>query len=667
MNNTIKKKLYGRGYALRIVGVTVLIILLFINNAAALLSQECGDRNFIINTSSHIVEGTVEKVESKWNEGNTSIYTYTNISIEKYVKGVPIPGNKVQMKTYGGVIGEVVQWGEDEPVFREGKKVRVYLQENNGEFSVVCAEFGVEEIFTDNITGISPDERWNKTFGGIFGSASSVQQTTDGGYILAGSTKSYGAGEMDEGSGGMNALIVKTDTAGNEMWNKTFGGTYLFSWDQIPGNDNGKLIKFLSQEFGIDWLKTAKIERNDDGRTIIVSNYEDENKNISLRLNDEKNNVTIIIVDVKTDKFIVKMENKQLNIYRVTSNDVARLQTSAAYYEFPGAATNDVATFVQQTKDGGYIIAGNRMAGYKDCCAWLIKTDAQGNERWNKTFGVSSFESVQQTSDGGYIVAGTMLIKTDANGNQQWNRTFKGLSEYFYSVRQTSDGGYVLVGFTFSNVTSGDTLLIKTDASGNEQWNNTFGGKRDDGAYSVEQTNDGGYILAGSTASYGAGQDDAWLIKTDAKGDEMWNKTFGGMFYDYARSVHQTPDDGYILAGSTKSYGAIQDAWLIKTNASGNIQWSKITGGAKSDSADSIQVTRDGGYIIAGSTASYGAGPVNAWLIKVGGEAVEPTKIPTASQTRTPIVNPTEKAPGFGAFLAITILLALYVTGRKRR
>lgn len=520
----LKKLSGGRGCALRIVGVTVLIILLLIGNAEALLTQECGDRNYIINTASHIVEGTVEKVESKWNEGNTSIYTYTNISIEKYVKGVPIPGNKVQIRTYGGVIGEVKQWGEDQPEFREGKKVRVYLQEINEDFSLVCAEFGVEEIFSDDITGVSPDERWNKTFGGTFGLASSVEQTTDGGYILAGSTKSEGSGEMD-------AWLIKTDAAGNEMWNRTFGRT-----------------------------------------------------------------------------------------------------------------SNDVATFVQQTKDGGYIIAG-----YGDRGAWLIKTDAQGNERWNKKFeGERSFESVQQTSDGGYIIAGTLLIKTDANGNQQWNRTFKGLSEYFYSVRQTSDGGYVLVGFII-NVSYPDALLIKIDASGNEQWNKSFGGISPDIANSVEQTKDGGYILAGSTASYGAGQDDAWLIETNAKGNEMWNKTFGGMFYDYARSVHQTPDDGYILAGSTKSYGAIEDAWLIKTNASGNMQWSKIIGGAKGDSAYSLQPTRDGGYILAGSTASYGAGSVNAWLIKVGGEAVEPTKI-----------------PGFEVALAITILFLVVIIRGKR-
>lgn len=559
VKEVMKYKSGGRGCALRIVGVTVLVILLLISNAAALLTQECGDRNYIINTSSHIVEGTVEKVESKWNEGNTSIYTYTNISIEKYVKGVPIPGNKVQIITYGGVIGEVKQWGEDQPDFREGKKVRVYLQEKNGDFSLVCAEFGVKEIFTDDITGVSPDERWNKTFGGTFGLASSVQQTADGGYILAGSTKSDISGEMD-------AWLIKTDATGNEMWNKSFGGT-----------------------------------------------------------------------------------------------------------------SNDFAYSVQQTKDGGYIVAGETGSYGGIIGAWLIKTDAEGNEQWNKTFWrgkVDSAESVQQTSDGGYIVAGTLLLKTDANGSQQWSKT---LDERTLgsNVKQTSDGGYVLVGIKFSNKSKPepdgtygiqeDAWLIKIDASGNEQWNSTFGGIRSDGARSVEQTNDGGYILAGYTYSYGAGQNDVWLIKTDAKGNEMWNKTFGGMFYDYARSVRQTPDDGYILAGSTRSYGAIFDAWLIKTNASGNMQWSKIIGGAKSDSAESIQPTQDGGYILAGSTASYGAGSVNAWLIKVGGEAVEPTKIPTASPTRTPTVIPTEKVPGFEAFLAITILLAVYTAGRKRR
>jgi hypothetical protein len=559
---------YGEsGCALRIVSVTALVILFLISTSSAALIQECADRNYIINSSSHIVEGTVEKVESKWDEGKDFIYTYNNFSIEKYVKGVPIPGNKVQIMTYGGVIGEVVQLVEDQPVFREGKKVRLYLQEENGEFSLACAVIGVEDISTDYIEGVSPDEKWNKTYGATIGWTYSVQPTMDEGYIIAGFTKSDGYGVID-------GWIIKTDTEGNEIWNKKFG-----------------------------------------------------------------------------------------------------------------LARNDVATFVQQTRDSGYIISGyGEKIGAGG--AWLIKTDAQGNELWNKIFVGEraepiqetsyyySFlitmgdraEYVQQTSDGGYIVAGTLLIKTDANGNQQWNKTLGESSEYF-SVRQTSDGGYVLAGKKYSNLTYDDAWLIKIDANGNEQWNRTFSGVDEDRANSVEQTNDGGYILAGSTDG------DVWIIKTDVNGKEMWNKTFGWMYsYDYARSVLQTPDDGYILAATTKSVFN-EDAWLIKTNASGNLQWSKIIGGEKSDSADFILLTSDGGYVLAGSTASYGAGSVNAWLIKVGGEALEPTKTPTAIPTRIPTVVPTvvptvipvEKAPGFEVFTATTTLLLVITIRRNRR
>jgi len=541
--------------SLRIVVVTALVILFLISNSSAALIPECGDGNYIINSSSHIVEGTVEKVESKWDEGNTSIYTYNIISIEKYVKGVPIPGNKVQIRTYGGVIGELVQQIEDQTVFREGKKVRLYLQEENGDFSLVCAGAGVEDILTDYITGVSPDEKWNKTYGTTFGWAYSVQPTMDGVYILAGFKKSDGYSVMD-------AWIIKTDATGNEMWNKTYG-----------------------------------LERN------------------------------------------------------------------------------NVATFVQQTRDSGYIISGY---GEK-IGAWIIKTDKDGNQLWIKTFvgdraeplqeilsyysyGITMgdrAESVQQTLDGGYIAAGTLLIKTDANGNQQWNKTLGALSEY-YSVRQISDGGYVLVGKKFSDLTYYDAWLIKLDTNGNEQWNRTFGGIQTDMANSVEQTSDGGYILAGSTDG------DAWIIKTDMNGKEMWNKTFGGTYsYDYASSVLQAPDDGYILAATTKS-GFNEDAWLIKTNEIGNLQWSKIIGGTEDDSADSILLTHDGGYLLAGSTASYGAGSVNAWLIKVGGEAVEATKIPTAIPTRIQTVIPTEKAPGFGAFMAITMFLVITIASRRR-
>jgi len=150
---------------------------------------------------------------------------------------------------------------------------------------------------------------------------------------------------------------------------------------------------------------------------------------------------------------------------------------------------------------------------------------------------------------------------------------------------------------------------IVNSATLNDEWNRTFGGGDDDWAYFVQQTNDGGYVLVGLTQSFGAGNDDVWLIKTDANGNEIWSKTFGGSKGERGYCVRQTNDGGYIIAGYTMSFGAGgYDAWLIKTDANGNEIWNKTFGKERTDWGYSIQQTSDGGYIIAGYTMSFGAG-----------------------------------------------------------
>jgi hypothetical protein len=359
---------------------------------------------------------------------------------------------------------------------------------------------------------------WSKTYGGTNADyASSVVQTNDGGYAIAGYTSSYGSGKKD-------FFLVKTRADGTLEWNKTYGGT------------------------------------NDDYANSLV-----------------------------------------------------------------------------QTNDGGYALLGfTNSFGAGNGDFWLVKTNSAGTMLWNKTYGGTNSDyaySLVQTADGGYALAGSTysygagspngwLVKTDSAGNKQWNKTYGGASyDEARSLVQTGDGGYALAGDTNSFGGGYDFWLVKTDSDGLSQWNKTYGGKNSDSAWTVVQTDDGGYALAGSTSSYGAGSNDFWLVKTDWAGNAQWNKTYGGTNSDLGTSLVQTADGGYALAGSTYSFGAgYFDFWLVRTDAGGTLLWNRTCGGANFDLGPSLVQTADGGYALAGSTSSYGSGNYDAWLIKINPE-----------------------------------------------
>jgi hypothetical protein len=317
------------------------------------------------------------------------------------------------------------------------------------------------------------------------------------------------------------------------------------------------------------------------------------------------------------------------------------LPTSTGWTRTFGGEYNDYGYSVQQTIDGGYIIAGEieiERLGEVSPDLWLIKIDSNGTKLWDKTFGGKNLESgrsVQQTADGGYIITGfklnytesncdAWLIKTDGNGDMIWDKTFWTTDWSFgFSVQQTTDGGYIIVGQTSYNYDTGagDVRLIKTDDNGNKVWDKTFGGTKQDLGYSVQQTTDGGYIIVGITAyDYYAWTGDVWLIKTDGNGNRVWDKTFGGIPYDEGRSVQQTSDGGYIITGETMSKGKGEnDVWLIKTDRNGEKEWDKTFGGSSYEYGYSVQQTSDGGFIITGETMSKGKGEFDVWLIKTDG------------------------------------------------
>ena len=262
---------------------------------------------------------------------------------------------------------------------------------------------------------------------------------------------------------------------------------------------------------------------------------------------------------------------------------------------------------------------------------------ATGELGWTRAYGganIDSAWSVVQTGDGGYALTGYTdsygagsydfwLVKADSSGVVQWNQTYGGTDyDEAWSVVATVDGGYAIAGDTWSFGAGGfDFWLVKTDASGNMEWNQTYGGTGWDIAHSLVETIDGGYALVGSTNSFGAGSSDFWLVKTDVDGNMVWNQTYGGTSMDWGSSVVETGDGGYALTGRTSSFGAGGfDSWLVKTDSAGNVQWNQTYGGASDDHAWSVVQTVDGGYALAGSTMSYGAGGSDFWLVKVNAE-----------------------------------------------
>jgi len=292
---------------------------------------------------------------------------------------------------------------------------------------------------------------------------------------------------------------------------------------------------------------------------------------------------------------------------------------------------------VTQAVDSGIVAVGyTQNIGTNSRDIYLIKTNASGTLLWSKIIGWNGNDeghSVKQTSDGGYIICGlanenggvgACLVKTDNNGDVTWAKkyddiTSNGYVEFGSSAEQTSDGGYIMAGQSENSFCAGgsDMYLTKTDANGNIVWNKLYGGIDHDFAYSVKQTMDGGYIMAGYTLSYGAGNEDVSLVKTDSFGDTLWCKTYGGSLRDYSYSVSQTTDGGYILSGYTETFGAGgNDFYLIKVNAGGNLQWTKTFGGNSDERAFDVRQTSDVGYIVAGLTDGFGLNATSFYVVK---------------------------------------------------
>lgn len=290
-------------------------------------------------------------------------------------------------------------------------------------------------------------------------------------------------------------------------------------------------------------------------------------------------------------------------------------------------AGNAEASSAEQTSDGGYLVVGTLNYGYPTSKVLLLKADSDGNFQWAKTFGGARCEfgqSITHTFDGNYLIAGHTLsfgtyyfdayvIKTDSAGNILWSRTFNGgYSDYCYSILLSKDNNFVFCGTIDIPGVANNVSLIKVNQNGTVIWSKAYGGTGDDGGYFVSQTSDGGYVVVGYTDSFGAGQFDAYLIKTDDAGSLKWSKTFGDIYDDELYYAEEMANGDYFLAGYDILSGS---RWIsgIKVDNNGDTLWTNVYGGSIGQTGYSA-VKNSSGYIITGATASFG--PNQIYLIK---------------------------------------------------
>jgi len=372
-------------------------------------------------------------------------------------------------------------------------------------------------------TVLSQDLTWMKTYGSIHSDRPySIQQTIDDGFIMCGSSSQNSSYIID-------LWIIKTDENGNEIWDSkiNFGGNYAQSF-------------------------ATCIKQTEDGYIVVGDYYN----------------------NAPADLFLVKIDENGNEVWNQNFG-------------------NGHATSIQVTQDGGYIIAGTK----NGATLWLIKTDSSGNEEWNTILGVTTGSSsreakpkIKLTIDGGYIVStryyesgsgnsfDAWLVKLDASGNEEWNSIFG--NEQFdegFDVIQTNDGGYAMICMTnFYYPEWYEFWLIKTDSEGNEEWNQTYGTFESDIPYSLIQSSDGGYVMlgfSGRTDEFSILYSDLIMIKADESGNEVWRQTYGGDGIDYGIEIIDTANNGYLLLGTTSSFGAgNNDFWAIKTDENGSVE-----------------------------------------------------------------------------------------------
>jgi len=287
-----------------------------------------------------------------------------------------------------------------------------------------------------------------------------------------------------------------------------------------------------------------------------------------------------------------------------------------------------------QTADHGYIILGNKSGFVGNTDVYIVRTNNTGNIVWDKAYGGSEVnwaEDIKPTADGGYIITGymnipdnndynIMLLKTDSGGNTEWLKNYGGSNwDLGHSVVETADSGFIVAGETYSfGNGDNDVFLLKTDKNGDSLWSEFYGGSNTDIAYDISVCHDGNFIVTGYTNSFGKGGFDSYLLKITPSGDTLWTRTYGDTLDDKTFSGIETQDHGIVLTGSTMNFNAmVQDGVIFKADSAGNFLWAGVIGGIYNEEFYDIFQNSDESLFMAGYTESYGyIGTKDFYMVK---------------------------------------------------
>ncbi|PSR53947.1 hypothetical protein AHMF7605_10670 [Adhaeribacter arboris] len=574
-------------------------------------------------------------------------------------------GEKLWDKTFGGNDRDELKAILATP---DGGYLLGGSSKSNGNGDKTEANQGYQDYWVVKISA-NGTKIWDKTFGGSLGDVlTSLTATPDGGFLLSGNSNSGISGDKTEaGKGGNEFWIIKIDGDGHKVWDKAFDnegndlsilrsvvtspdGGFLLGGTTLLDKSNYWVVKINSQGKKL-WDKT--FGGNEYDELTALANTTDGGYLLGGYSWSGKSGDKSEASRGGDDFWVIKIDGAGKKVWDKTI----------------GGNGSDLLTALIKTPDEGFLLGGTTNSGRSGEKSeekrgqddyWVVKLDHAGNINWDRTLGGTSSEQLSSlliTSDGNYLVGGSSYSQNDGDKSQSlkgiqdywiiklkektnapalaWDMRFGGSSiDNLTDVIKTSDGGYLAGGYSDSKVSGdksqssrgkNDYWIVKTDASGKKLWDQRYGGSDQDYLNRVIQTQDGGYLLAGSSLSGKSGDKsqpsqgdrDFWIVKTDALGNMQWDRTYGGSDFEQFVKVIQLSTGEYVLGGTTKSpvngdvsqtSPGLKDYWLVKISSTGKKIWDKRYGGNGDDQLVSFTETRDGGFLLGGESFSNATG-----------------------------------------------------------